>query len=39
MALEPIRRRAFSEPDRADAQERVADAVETGGDPFLDRYA
>ena len=39
MALEPIRRRAFSEPDRADVQERVAHAVETGGDSFLDRYA
>lgn len=35
MALEPIRRRAFSEPDRADVQERAAHAVETGGDPLI----
>ncbi len=39
MDLEPIRRREFSDPDRAQVQERVAHAVETGADSFLDRYA
>jgi hypothetical protein len=39
MDLEPIRRREFSDPDRAEVQERVAHAVESGADSFLDRYA
>ena len=39
MALERIRRRRFSEPDRAEVQERVAHAVETGPERFFERYA
>ena len=38
MDLEPIRRRAFSEPDRTEVQERIARAVETGADSFLNGY-
>jgi len=36
--LEPIHRRTFSEPDRAAVQERIARAVESDPEPFLERY-
>lgn len=39
MSLEPIYRRAFSEPDRAAVQEQVARAVESDPTTFLGRYA
>ena len=37
-AFEPIKRREFSELDRAQVQDRVAHAVETDPQPFFDRY-
>ncbi len=39
MTLEPIRRRRFSEPDRAEVQETIARAVESGPERFFERYA
>jgi hypothetical protein len=36
--LEPIRRRAFDEPDRVAVQEAVARAVESGPERFFDHY-
>ncbi|MGH8275167.1 MAG: hypothetical protein ACRETH_00570 [Steroidobacteraceae bacterium] len=38
MSLEPILRRTFNEPDRAQAQESVARAVETDPERFIERY-
>ena len=38
MTLEPIRRRRFSEPDRAEVQETIARAVESGPERFFERY-
>ena len=36
--MEPIVRRHYPEPDRSEAQERIARAVETDPEPFLARY-
>jgi hypothetical protein len=38
VALELIRRREFSEPDRIEVQESVARAVEADPDRFIHRY-
>ena len=39
MALEPIRRNAYAQPDRSEVQERVAAAVESNPEIFIDRYS
>jgi hypothetical protein len=38
MTLEPIRRRAFGEPDRSAVQEAMAGAVESDPERFFDQY-
>ncbi len=38
MKLEPIVRRNFSQPDRAEVQERIAQQIEADPEPFLARY-